>query len=130
MKNWLWPRRHASDVAYEQANAVLAECLPELAEAVRLELRDGRPVRPGPHTLYDEVLNPYVNKLLDARIETDEALKRVFAFIERLSSSTDKNVRDVVIATILPNLIGEPRLDVARRYMGPATRRLLRTAQQ
>ncbi|MBY0497627.1 MAG: hypothetical protein K2Y23_25760 [Cyanobacteria bacterium] len=128
MKRWL-TSRHA-DVAYQHTNAALRESLPELEEAVVRAYEYAEPEAPGPHTLYDEALNPYVNKLLDANVETDEALKRVFAFVERLSSSTDKNVRDVVIATILPNLIGEPRLTLARRYMGPATRRLLRKAQQ
>lgn len=128
MKRWL--KSQHDDVAYEHANAALRESLPELEEAVVRAYEYAEPEPPGPHTLYDEALNPYINKLLDASLETDETLERVFAFIERLSSSTDKNIQDVVIATILPNLIGEPRLALARRYMGPATRRLLRKAQQ
>ena len=128
MKRWL-KRRH-DDVAYEQANAALRGSLPELEEAVVRAYEYAEPDVPGPHTLYDEALNPYINRLLDAELETDEALKRVFGFIEHLSASTDKNVRDIVIATILVNLIGEPRLALAHRYMGPATRRLLKKAQQ
>ncbi len=125
-----WLKNRHADLAHEDANAELRESLPELKEAVALAYEYAAPEAPGPHTLYDETLNPYVNKLLDASLETDDALERVFAFIERLSSSTDKNTQDVVIATILPNLIGEPRLVLARRYMGPATRRLLKKAQR
>lgn len=126
-----WNRyRTSSDIAYDNANAALGEALPELKDAVTRLYAYATVESPGPHCLYDEVLNPYVNKLLDASVEVDETMERVFAFIERLSSSTDKNVQDVVIATILPNLIGEPRLARARRYMGPSTRRLLRKAQR
>jgi hypothetical protein len=125
-----WLKRRPDDVAYELANSALRESLPELEEAVVRAYEYAEPEAPGPHTLYDETLNPYINKLLDANRETDEALKRVFGFIERLSASSDKNVRDIVIATILVNLVGEPRLGLAQRYMGPATRRLLKKAQQ
>jgi len=124
-----WLKTRHDDVAYEQANAALRGSLPELEEAVVRAYADAEPGAPGPHTLYDETLNPYINTLLDADLETEGALKRVFGFIERLSASTDKNVRDIVIATILVNLVGEPRLALAQRYMGPATRRLLKKAQ-
>ena len=127
MLNWLFPRHE--DIAYEHANAALRESLPELEERVLRAYAYAEPEAPGPHTLYDEVFNPYLNELLNAGIETDERLKRAFAFIERLASSTDPSARDIVIATILPNLIGEPRLALARRYMAPTTRRLLRRVQ-
>ena len=123
-------KRRLDGVIYEDANAALRESLPELEEPIARAYEYAEPDVPGPHTLYDETLNPYINMLLDAERENEEALKRVFAFIERLSASMDKNVRDIVIATILVNLIGEPRLDFARRYMGPATRQLLKTAQR
>jgi hypothetical protein len=126
---WWLKSRHA-DIAFEDINAALRESVPELKDAVAGTYEYAAPEDPGPHTLYDEALNPRINRLLDAGTESDEALERVFAFIERLSSSTDKNVRDVVLATVLPNLIGEPRLVLARRYMGPATRRLLKQAQR
>ena len=128
MKGWLKKRR--DDVAYEHANAALRRSLPELEEAVVRAYEYAQPGAPGPHTLYDETLNPYINRLLDADLEPEEALKRVFGFIERLSASTDKDVRDIVIATILVNLVGEPRLALAQRYMGPATKHLLRKARQ
>jgi hypothetical protein len=127
MNSW-FGRRH-DEVAYQQANAALRESLPELEDAVVRAYEDARPAAPGPHTLYDETLNPYINRLLDAERGTEEALKRAFGFVERLSASTDENVRDIVIATVLVNLIGEPRLALAERYMGPATRRLLKKAQ-
>lgn len=124
-----WSKSRQDDVAYERANTALRESLPELEEAVVLAYEYAEPEAPGPHTLYDETLNPYINKLLDADLETEDALKRVFGFIERLSASTDKHVRDIVIATILVNLVGEPRLALAQRYMGSATRRLLKKAR-
>jgi hypothetical protein len=128
---WLWGRgRTSADVAYEQANSMLVEALPELGAAVQQALHDARPEEPGPHTLYDEALNPYIARLLDKTQETEEALTRVFAFVERLSESTDKNVREVVTDTILAALEREPRLARARPYMGPATRRLLKKVQR
>lgn len=68
--------------------------------------------------------------MLDGQVESDETLKRIFDFIEHLSASGDKQVREIVTDTILAALEGESRLVLARRYMGPATRRPLKKAQQ
>jgi hypothetical protein len=122
--------RTSSDVAYDTANAALGEALPELKDAVTRLYAYATVESPGPHWLYDEVLNPYIRRLLDGQAESEQTLKRIFDFIEHLSASGDKKVREVVMDTILAALEGEPRLALARRYMGPATRRLLKKAQQ
>jgi hypothetical protein len=126
-----WSRyRTSSDIAYDNANAALGEALPELKDAVTRLYAYATVEPPGPHWLYDEVLNPYLRRLLDGQVENEQTLKRIFDFIEHLSASGDKQVREIVTDTILAALEGEPRLVLARRYMGPATRRLLKKAQQ
>lgn len=131
MRTVLWGRGRASaGTAFERVNALLVEALPELREAAQQAFHDARPAEPGPHTLCDEALNPYIVDPLDSIRINQEALNRVFAFVERLSGSPDKKVRDVVTDTILAALEGEPRLERARPYMGPATRHLLKTVQR
>jgi hypothetical protein len=119
-----------ADVVYEQASALLVEALPELREAVEREIQDSAADPTILYSLCTEALNPHIDKLLDAHIEGEVALGRLFDFIERLSSSTDARVKDVVLTTILPHLVGEPRLAVGRRYMGRATLRLLKAVQR
>ena len=80
--------------------------------------------------MYDEVLNPYLRTVLDSSIEADEALRRIFDLVERLATSPDERVRDVVVATICPPLFGERGLHIAERYMGRATRRLFKRARK
>ena len=80
--------------------------------------------------MYDEVLNPYLRTVLDSSIEADAALRRIFDLVERLATSPDERVRDVVVATICPPLFGERGLHIAERYMGRATRRLLKRARK
>ena len=124
---WFWNRYGtSSDIAYDNVNTALGvgRSGTQGCSGTRVCVRHSS--APGPHWLYDEVLNPYVRRLLDGEVESEQTLKRIFDFIEHLSASADKEVRAVVTDTILAALEGEPRLAVARRYMGPATRRLLR----
>jgi hypothetical protein len=118
--------RPKDEFTFTRANDLLVEYLPELKNAAEATLEYMSDPPAGPHTLYDEALNPYIGKLLDTALSTDEALQRVFEFIEHMSSSPDRQLRDVVAATILASLVDDPRMELARRYMGPATRRILR----
>jgi hypothetical protein len=56
VKRWLKSRHDA--VAYEQANAALRQSLPGLEDAVVRAYDYAKSEAPGPHTLYDEALNP------------------------------------------------------------------------
>jgi hypothetical protein len=73
--------------------------------------------------MYAEVLTPHIQQLLAFSADTDARLRRAFELVERLASSANPDVRDIAITAISEQLEGEPTLDVARRYIGPATRR-------
>ena len=117
---------------YEQAGERLVHFVPELQDAYQRELQWWGAERPGPHALYDEILNPYINELLAAGSgDADAALKRIFDFLEHLASAADERLRDLVGVTICEPLIGDHvRLSRARSYIGPATLRILKKVQQ
>ena len=79
---------------------------------------------PGPHVVFGDVLDPYLVELLTADRQ-DAALVAAFSLLEEMATSTDVAVQEVLATTVLERL-GDDRaiLERARRYMGPATRRL------
>ena len=107
-------------VSYEETSEKLLEYVPELRESYEAESRWWGSDKPGPHVVYGEVLNPYIDRLLESG---DEArLGSVFAFLELLSCSADKRVQELVTVTVCEHLGTNPELlRKARRYMGPAT---------
>lgn len=72
-------------VTYGNVCEMLVECMPELKEAFEAELRWWGSERPGPHVVYGDILNPYLDALLQSGDEA--ALRRVFDFLEVLSRS-------------------------------------------
>ena len=114
---------------YETASEKLIEFVPELNEAYRRELDWWGSETPGPHVIYEDILNPYVDRLLESA--DDAALRRVFNFIELLATAED--ARRTIL---LPSPSSNPsrrnvlRTRQARQYMGPATRTILRNVQK
>lgn len=118
---------------YEQAAQMLVQSLPELRDAYQ-EMAEwwGPDEPPAAHPLYDEILIPYIHKLLASDgPEADLSLTRVFAFIERLASSQDDRLRDLVGVTICERLVEDRTLlSRARRYMGRATLKICRMVER
>jgi len=107
-------------VTYENAADKLVESLPELKESYQAELEWWGTDRPGPHIIYGDILNPYIDRLLQAGGET--GLRRVFAFLEALSQNEDARVQELVAVTVCEYLGNAPKkLQMAKRFMGPAT---------
>lgn len=107
-------------ITYENVSDALAEYLPELREAYEAELKWWGDERPGPHVVYGDILNPYLNQLL--RSDQEAALQHVFAFLEMLALSEDRRVQEIVAVTVCEHLGNDDELlRRARRYMGPAT---------
>jgi len=107
-------------VTYENAADKLVESLPELNESYQAELKWWGTDRPGPHIIYGDILNPYIDRLLQAGEEA--GLRRVFAFLEALSQNEDKRVQELVAVTVCEYLGNDPKkLQAARQFMGPAT---------
>jgi len=116
-------------ITYDNVSDVLAEYVPELKEAYQGELRWWGDQRPGPHVVYGDILNPYLERLLHSG---DEAkLRQVFEFVERLAGNPDERVQELVAVTICEYLGGDAeRLSAARRFMGPVTARYSRAVEQ
>lgn len=114
---------------YEQASEKLIDFIPELENAYRTEIEWWGTETPGPHIIYEDILNPHIDRLFASG--DDNGLRRVFDFIEILSTAEDNRLRELVAAAILEPLTADGiRMSRARRYMGPATLRILSKVQQ
>lgn len=93
-------------------------------KSVNAELDKFKNHNPGPHVLYENVLNPYVKELLDNE-ENDEALQRIFKFYEDLAQSNDQEVKNLLQVTLLEVLWDDSIIyGKAYKYMLPATRQI------
>jgi hypothetical protein len=105
-------------------NSELIERIPELF-AGYAELRamwDGD--EPGPHVVYEDLLVPYLARLLRAE-DSEVGLLRIFALLEDMARSNDQSIRDVLGASVLEGLHEcESVRAQAAAYMGPLTRQL------
>lgn len=105
----------------------LLQGLPELRAEYEQSLDQwGTEEAPGWHVVYGDVLVPYVKKLLKVGRNSDErsnALTRVFELIERMASSDDWYVQDVLGASVLYPLVGDALIERARPFLGRETRR-------
>lgn len=114
------PSDHATAIRYENASDKLVEYVPELSEAYETELKWWGDEAPGPHVVYGDILNPYIDRLLESG--NDVALRRVFEFLEVLSCSKDQRVQELVAVTVCEHLGNDPeRLKQAERFMSSAT---------
>jgi hypothetical protein len=97
--------------------------VPELVESLDRELEVwGEDI--GLHILFGMVVNPYLISKLQ-RGEESGPVKRIFEFLERMASSGDDKLANVVATTICERLGDDPIiLERARGLMGPQTRHL------
>lgn len=119
-------------LTFEQAGQALVHYLPELEEAYRQEVEWWGEEKPPAYPLYDEILNPYINSLLERPdVDADVALKRVFGFIEHLATAQDPRLRELVGVGICEAIVEDrTRLSRARRYMGRATLKICRVVER
>ncbi len=114
-------------MALEDASEKLISFFPNLREAYSSEV-DSQSETPGPYIVYEDVFNPYVEKLLASK--DTNALQRAFDFIELVVTADDARLHDLVrIAILTPLTVDPAQLAEARRYMGPATKGALRQVQ-
>jgi len=112
-------------LSYTHANERLVEAIPELGDLYRTERDWWGADAPPPHVVFEDLLDPFVRKALaNGDVNT---LRRVFDFIERLSSSGDRRLHDLVAVAVCERLSEDPgQVAELRRYMGPRTRGILR----
>lgn len=99
-------------------------CIPELRDMYEqeLELWDGED--PGAHNIFGDILNPFLIEALHKN-ENEELLKKVFAFLERMATSNDSLVQEVLGCTVLER-IGDDKaiLKKAKKYMKEETNKI------
>jgi hypothetical protein len=111
------------EMTYAEVHTQLLGALPELQERYdnQASLLADRQGRPGQYLVIEFVLNPLLRETLG--LDTDPALlTRIFEFLERMASSRNTEVANVLQVGIFENLVGYPdRFSAAWTYMGPET---------
>lgn len=105
----------------QNAERTFVERFPEILEIYlsEKEWRDGE--FEGLHTMFGDVLNPFLERALLER--NKELLKRIFAFLEEMATSDDPYLINVLTVTILAKLGDDSGiLDEATQYMGVKTK--------
>jgi len=116
-------KKPAAPLSYERVIDQLIYSVPELAEPYDVEMAWWKEERPGPHVIYGNLLNPYLDRLLQTGDHA--SLRHVFEFLERLAQSKDTRVQDLVAVTVCEHLVNEMKqLGKAKTFMGPATLKL------
>jgi hypothetical protein len=105
---------------YKPANEALVSRLPELRAAYDA-MTASWDEEMGPHIVYDEILNPYLTRLLESGDEASETeLRRVFGVLEDLLVGEDAYAAGAVATTVGEYLESDRELlQRARLFMGP-----------
>jgi hypothetical protein len=118
------------DVRHSRLNAELVKRFPDLSrEYLALKtMWDGD--EPGPHVVYGDTLVPKIRRLLASGRDPAEA-KRVFNFLEFLSSTQEEEIEEVVVVSVLEALHDDREVwEAAKDLMGARTRRFAAMVEQ
>ena len=121
-----------NSLLYKDVPNELTKRLPEFQDHYDEHLRDNGQVLL--HVLFGDLVR-FVYDVFSKQanlksINAENILRRIFAFIEDLSDSSDPVVRDLVVASFMPNLDEEhPSFPNFRALMGPKSRQLFRTSR-
>jgi hypothetical protein len=109
---------------YETLSEDLIERLPALREEYEAELAWWGHERPGPHVIYGDILNRYLQAKLRNQNDREE-IRRIFSLLEELASNPDGRVQDVLLATVLEALYDNADLfRKSKDHMGRQTLKL------
>ena len=118
------------DIAYQDVTTTLLEEIPELAADHEKELKFWKPDEVPPHVVYGTVFANFIDRTeqewrATSEDQYEQLLKRCFAYVERVASSSDFESRCVVEASLLESLIGQ-KGDWSRyiQFFGPNTKRM------
>ncbi len=94
---------------------------PELENVSKKQLDFWKDEEPPVHVFFGYVFNPVFKKEL-ATMKNMKLLKKMFAFLEKMSTSEDELVQGVAGVTVLESLVGyKDLLKKARSLMGECT---------
>ncbi|MEK4028322.1 hypothetical protein MKZ02_07080 [Pseudobacillus sp. FSL P4-0506] len=97
------------------------EAIPEIKDIYRNEIELWEGEFPGLHNIFGDVLNPFLLEQLKTE-ENRVLLQRIFDFLEEMATSTDNDIDNVLVVTILAR-IGDD-IEVLKKtvkYMGSNT---------
>lgn len=121
-----------NDLQYRKLDKALLEAFPELKEAYIKKIGRGwsdPKFRPGQYIVFGFVFNPYLIEIIESADK--KKLSRIFTFIEKLASSEDKKVVDLVKVEILERLTDKQEWwTTAKKYMGPKTLELSKETEK
>ncbi|KIL74843.1 hypothetical protein [Bacillus badius] len=100
---------------------VFLEAVPEIKDIYKDEMEFWEGEFPGLHNIFGDVLNPFLLEQLKTE-ENSVLLQRIFDFLEKMATSIDSDIDNVLVVTILAR-IGDDIgwLKKAVKYMGSNT---------
>lgn len=112
---------------YKHIRDDLLAKIPELRESIEENFRsyyDLNTEMPGAYPIFEDVIEPMVLKLTETP-GNDQLLKRVFAFVEEMACSQDKEVVNLLwIALLKPFVYDREHIKSLWKYMGERTKQL------
>ncbi len=111
------------ELTFENVIEEFIDTFPEFREQARLEL-ESSPDMLLPYVFIANIVNSFLSMELAKDIRNEPLLNRVFSFFERMATSPDKRVYEL-LGTGITEVLGDDatRLRRARMYMGPSTRK-------
>lgn len=101
---------------------MLVQALPELRADVHDAQAKWGHSDMGAHNLADEVLNPYLERLLKTDPLPEDDLVKAWDFVEGLAAHPEAYFQEVAAVTIVEQLVQDKvALRIGRRFMGPQT---------
>ena len=114
-------------LVYRDIEKLLLARFPELTESLERTFGsyyDLKAEMPEAYPVFEDVLKWFLFDLLDLGGD-DPLLPRLFAFLEEMANSSDRNVTDLLGIAILEPLVSQrDRVGRAWKYMGDKTREL------
>ena len=112
---------NADDLRFDQVQAELLASIPELREPIESVFGtdyDLTKETPGEYPIFEDVVKEFLFQNLISSKNPD-LLRLLFDFFERMASSNDKNVRDLLGIAILESLVySHEHYQLSRRYLG------------
>lgn len=115
-----------TEMAFANMSDLLVDAIPEIRPEYEKELDRWGDEKPGQYIIYEDIFKPYLIALLE-KGNSEEILKRIFAQLEKMALSNDKDVRDLLHIGILETLCYDEDLWVRSEwFMGDETLRISR----